>query len=320
MDSSCFLSLVTMVSSAAAVSFTRPRHSLVSTLLRAAVALQRDRSRLTAPARAAADGQGQVWQKVAAELLKGAYTVVGLGMPVGQGRMGLVAAPAAVAFRQAVALPGLPALLQRRLAALQKSGAVAHADEHQGGKDREGVQVALGLAREVERVGRGLGLEPGWRLAAADRQRMMLPQLLGQLEAAAQREGGGAGGPLGLARQQCRQLLGLEPMPAAPVAGQGQPSEAERRAAEDLLVRVATGAVPVVVAFDQPRPVVERRCTRCGAAEGLTAAGAGRPRLQLQLCGGCRAVWYCSRECQRAGWGAHKAACRSAQVASGGAV
>jgi hypothetical protein len=33
----------------------------------------------------------------------------------------------------------------------------------------------------------------------------------------------------------------------------------------------------------------------------------------LLLCSGCRAVWYCDRECQKGDWKGHKAGCRTAQ-------
>jgi hypothetical protein len=50
-------------------------------------------------------------------------------------------------------------------------------------------------------------------------------------------------------------------------------------------------------------------CARAGCAAGDPAGGV---RVQLKLCGGCSAVRYCSLECQRLHWKAHKAACRAA--------
>jgi hypothetical protein len=39
------------------------------------------------------------------------------------------------------------------------------------------------------------------------------------------------------------------------------------------------------------------------------------PDVQLQRCSACQAAFYCSAEHQRAGWSAHKAACKSVQKA-----
>ncbi len=46
---------------------------------------------------------------------------------------------------------------------------------------------------------------------------------------------------------------------------------------------------------------------RCAAA-GCTSEEAG------SVCGRCQAVWYCSRECQRTDWRAHKPACAAAHT------
>ncbi|KAK0716180.1 hypothetical protein B0H67DRAFT_582541 [Lasiosphaeris hirsuta] len=46
-------------------------------------------------------------------------------------------------------------------------------------------------------------------------------------------------------------------------------------------------------------------CRHCGldrAKDGID--------LKLLLCGGCRKVKYCSKDCQRAGWRAHKSECK----------
>ena len=42
-------------------------------------------------------------------------------------------------------------------------------------------------------------------------------------------------------------------------------------------------------------------CPGCGVRPGT------------RRCSGCRAVWYCSRECQSSAWGAHKSVCKRAQ-------
>jgi hypothetical protein len=186
--------------------------------------------------------------------------------------------------------------MQRRLAGLAKAGAVALAGEGLAGKDRHAVEVALGLAWQVERAGGGLGVDGG-PLGPADRQRMKLPQLLGQLDAAAAREGGGsAAGPLALMLEQCRQLLGLQPMPEA-----AEQDEGEWPAG-------AAGGIQVWH-LGEARPMEEKHCARCQATASAVAAAGGK----LQLCSGCRTSCYCSRDCQRADWRAHKAVCRRVQ-------
>jgi hypothetical protein len=47
---------------------------------------------------------------------------------------------------------------------------------------------------------------------------------------------------------------------------------------------------------------------RCGRLEGLSAVAAVRGPTGT-LCGGCRAAWYCCKECQRAAWEAHMEVC-----------
>ncbi|KXS98668.1 hypothetical protein AC578_10049 [Pseudocercospora eumusae] len=44
-------------------------------------------------------------------------------------------------------------------------------------------------------------------------------------------------------------------------------------------------------------------CEKCGIEHGLHGEA-------LQICGGCRRVLYCSRECQKADWAEHKTACK----------
>ncbi len=61
---------------------------------------------------------------------------------------------------------------------------------------------------------------------------------------------------------------------------------------------------------------------RCGYGGCANLAGDSEAELQqgLKPCGGCAAVWYCSRECQAAHWReGHRAACgAAAQAQSGG--
>ena len=49
----------------------------------------------------------------------------------------------------------------------------------------------------------------------------------------------------------------------------------------------------------QRRP--QQLCECCGVRPGT------------KKCMGCRAAWYCSRECQVSAWGVHKRACKRAQ-------
>ncbi len=291
LESNSYLTLVGLVVASAPSwrSFQPPmplqRTSVANSLLRAAVTLDQGRNRGSA-------GSSRR-SKVGAEQLRAMDALLGISAAApSHNRVG------GDAFREAVAVPGLASFLQRRLACLVKAGAVALAGEDLSGKDRQAVQVALALAWEVERVGGGLGAEGG-PLGAADRQRMMLPQLLGQLEAAAAREGGGgvAGRPLGLMLQQCRQLLGLEPMPeAAELEEQEEPAGAR-------------GPTLTVWRLGEARPMAEKQCAHCQAAASTVEAEGGK----LQMCSGCRSSWYCSCYCQRSHWRAHKAECRRVQ-------
>ena len=55
----------------------------------------------------------------------------------------------------------------------------------------------------------------------------------------------------------------------------------------------------------------------CVARAGCAAAGCASEEAS-SVCGRCEAVRYCSRECQRADWKAHKAACASPSASSTG--
>jgi hypothetical protein len=54
------------------------------------------------------------------------------------------------------------------------------------------------------------------------------------------------------------------------------------------------------------------RCEGCGAAEGPGGA-------KLRRCAGCRVAVFCSPECQRGNWRAHKARCREVAAGAGAA-
>lgn len=61
-----------------------------------------------------------------------------------------------------------------------------------------------------------------------------------------------------------------------------------------------SGATPASSSASQAPP--PRRCAHCGTAEG-----------KLLKCRGCRVAYFCSDDCQKANWPAHKAACKQAQ-------
>lgn len=47
--------------------------------------------------------------------------------------------------------------------------------------------------------------------------------------------------------------------------------------------------------------VIQKACAHCSDADAKENG--------LRRCGGCKEVWYCSTECQKAAWPAHKAEC-----------
>lgn len=57
----------------------------------------------------------------------------------------------------------------------------------------------------------------------------------------------------------------------------------------------------------------EALISRCGYAWCCNLEGRSEAEVRLRACGRCRAVGYCSAECQRADWAAgHKAECGKA--------
>jgi hypothetical protein len=64
------------------------------------------------------------------------------------------------------------------------------------------------------------------------------------------------------------------------------------------------------VALDDGRELSLK--AECVARAGCAAAGCASEEAS-SVCARCEAVRYCSRECQRTDWKAHKPACKSAQ-------
>lgn len=75
----------------------------------------------------------------------------------------------------------------------------------------------------------------------------------------------------------------------------------------------ARASLDAAVARSQGVAVV-RKCAACNKYEPSVASAA----TKLRTCAGCRAVRYCSADCQHAHWPLHKAACRAARAAAGG--
>ncbi len=89
-----------------------------------------------------------------------------------------------------------------------------------------------------------------------------------------------------------------------------QPPLMRLQRADMLLPFWASPASPVApprAAAPPPAPM-ERTCGGCGAVDASRV---------FKLCASCKSVRYCSTECQRAHWKAHKKACKAARARSG---
>ncbi len=64
------------------------------------------------------------------------------------------------------------------------------------------------------------------------------------------------------------------------------------------------------VALDDGKELLLK--AKCLARAGCAAAGCASEEAS-SVCSRCQAVWYCSRECQRTDWKAHKPVCAAAQ-------
>jgi hypothetical protein len=91
---------------------------------------------------------------------------------------------------------------------------------------------------------------------------------------------------------------------AAWLAANGLAGVASSSAAGAL---AATSSAPGQGAAAPAAAAPARACAACGVAPEPGGA------VRLRLCAGCSAVRYCSAECQRAHWKAHRAACKALQ-------
>ena len=89
----------------------------------------------------------------------------------------------------------------------------------------------------------------------------------------------------------------------ASLTGQQQQNGGSTAAGEEAAPAVAAATEAAAAAAAEQ--VLPKRCAGCGAASGP----AGQ---KLRRCSGCRAVHFCSEQCQRVAWPEHRAACRAA--------
>jgi len=114
-------------------------------------------------------------------------------------------------------------------------------------------------------------------------------------------------------RENKQQPVGSKP----PAAGQGT---AKAAAAEVAAGAEVAAAKPAADTGGQAAgPAAAPPAARPPAPKVCAAEGCGATR-GLRRCGGCASVRYCSMECSRAHWRAHKAECRRLQAAAAAAA
>lgn len=106
-------------------------------------------------------------------------------------------------------------------------------------------------------------------------------------------------------RQMCLKCIETRLNAATRKARGGGAGRASRGAVLVEACCPCGAAITTVVA----KNVGAQVCTGCGKA--------GAADAPLQVCAGCRADKYCSRECQRADWKVHKGVCRALQGVKG---
>ena len=66
-----------------------------------------------------------------------------------------------------------------------------------------------------------------------------------------------------------------------------------------------------------PQPAFARRCHRLTSNPVCATCFKHASEAQLQKCGGCKAVFYCDKDCQKADWNNHKKTCKSSTSDAG---
>jgi hypothetical protein len=118
-------------------------------------------------------------------------------------------------------------------------------------------------------------------------------------------------------QQQCSSASAAAPVPAAAPAAADSPvtpssplQEARQLLEEQLLQQLASFAEPVCAAHCVRYCCNHSGCTNLSGLSELELVGKPNSR-----CSGCKASFYCSRECQVAAWPLHKRVCKRLQAA-----